>query len=276
MSRQTGRDNTDSLKLAVFDWAGTTVDYGCMAPAAVFIEGFRRKGVSISMQQARAPMGMEKRAHIAAIAAMPEVAALWKEVHGQPMGEEDIDEMYEVFAPLLLDVLAEHSQLIPGTVDTMAALRQRGMRIAGTTGYFKEAMDVVAAAAARQGYTPDISIASTEVPAGRPAPWLIFRAMEQLRVYPPRLVVKIGDTRPDVEAGLNAGVWTIGLAQTGNEVGLTEVEWQALSDAARAKNLENARQVLADAGAHYVVDGIWDLPDVFDEINRRLVQGEKP
>jgi phosphonoacetaldehyde hydrolase len=53
------------IKLAVFDWAGTTVDYGCCAPAAVFIEGYRHKGVAITLAEARAPMGIEKRAHIA-------------------------------------------------------------------------------------------------------------------------------------------------------------------------------------------------------------------
>ena len=96
------------LRLAIFDFAGTTVDYGCCAPAAVFIEGYRRKGIDITMAQARGPMGMEKRAHIRTIGKMPAVAAKWQQIHGRAMTAQDIDEMYEEFVPLLLAVLGEY------------------------------------------------------------------------------------------------------------------------------------------------------------------------
>ena len=69
---------TGPLKAVILDWAGTVVDYGSCAPAGVFVEVFARHAVPITMQQARAPMGSEKRAHIAAVAAMPEVAEAWR------------------------------------------------------------------------------------------------------------------------------------------------------------------------------------------------------
>jgi phosphonoacetaldehyde hydrolase len=264
------------LKLAVFDFAGTTVDYGCCAPAAVFIEGYRRQGVEITMAQARGPMGMEKRAHIQTIGAMPEVAAKWQQVHGRAMTAQDIDAMYDDFVPLLLAVLAEYSDLIPGTVATMDHLRAHDILIAGTTGYFDEALEIVQAAAAKQGYTPDFATCATRVPAGRPAPWMIYRAMEALNVYPPAAVVKVGDTVPDIAAGLNAGVWTVGVAKTGNEVGLSEAELAALDPAAATPLIAAARQKLANAGAHYVIDGIDELPTIVAQINDRLAQGEQP
>lgn len=264
------------VKLAVFDWAGTTVDYGCCAPAAVFIAGFRRKGVTISMAQARAPMGMEKRAHIAAIAAMDEVAAAWRSVHGCAITEQDIDALYADFAPLLLETLAEYAALIPGVLGCMGHLRQAGVLVGASTGYFDEAAAVVAAEAARQGYAPDSNICATQVPAGRPAPWMIYRIMEQLSVFPPEAVVCIGDTIPDVEAGLNAGVWTIAVAKTGNEVGLTEAETAALDSKILAAKLGRAHERLAQAGAHYVIDGLWDVPEVVEAINQRIARGERP
>lgn len=264
------------LKLIVFDWAGTTVDYGCIAPAAVFVEGFRRRGVEISLHEARGPMGMEKRAHIATLGADPAIAARWHAVHGRAMQPADVDALYADFVPLLLDVLAQHSALIPGTLETVAALAERGIAVAGSTGYFVEAMQVVAQSAAAQGYAPAFTVSANQVPAGRPAPWMIYRAMEALGVYPPQAVVAVGDTVPDVQAGLNAGVWTVAFAQSGNEVGLTQAEFSALAPSDQTRRVRQARATLAAAGAHYVVDGIWDLLPVLDEIGARLRRGQQP
>lgn len=264
------------LKLAVLDYAGTTVDYGSSAPAAVFMEGYRRKGIEISIQQAREPMGMEKRAHIEVIGRMESVAAQWHQRYGEPMRTADVDEMYEAFVPLLLDVLADYSTPIPCAVETINAMRAKGLKIAASTGYFDDALAVVNRVAAAHGYVPDFSICATQVPAGRPAPWMIFRAMEALNVYPPAAVVAIGDTRPDVEAGINAGVWTIALAKTGNEVGLTQAEVDALTPTELQDRLHRAYERLASSGAHYVVDTIADVLPVLAEIDQRLARGEQP
>ena len=71
------------VKMVIFDWAGTTVDYGCYAPAVVFVEVFKRYGVEITMEQARAPMGLQKNEHIRAISRLEEVDAAWRERHGR-------------------------------------------------------------------------------------------------------------------------------------------------------------------------------------------------
>lgn len=264
------------LQLAVFDWAGTTVDYGCVAPAAVFVEGFRRQGVEISMAEARGPMGMEKRKHIETLGQYPAIATRWQAAHGQPMQPANVDAMYEAFVPLLLAVLNNYSTLIPGTLETMHTLQQMGIRIAASTGYFVEAMEVVCQAAALQGYTPEFTVSANQVAAGRPAPWMIYHAMEALGIYPPSAVVAVGDTVPDVEAGLNAGVWTVAVAQSGNEVGLSEAEFNALSPSEQAARRNRARATLAAAGAHFVIDGIWELPAAVEILHARLRQGEQP
>jgi phosphonoacetaldehyde hydrolase len=71
-------------------------------------------------------------------------------------------------------------------------------------------------------------------------------------------------------------MWTIGLAQTGNEVGLTEQEIEGLDPALLEEKLSRASQRLAEAGAHYVIDGLWDALGVLDEIESRLADGERP
>jgi beta-phosphoglucomutase-like phosphatase (HAD superfamily) len=82
------------VRLAIFDWAGTTVDHGCFAPATVFIEVFGEHGIELSMAQAREPMGMDKRDHIKAIMAMPAVAELWHAEYGRDATEQDIDALF--------------------------------------------------------------------------------------------------------------------------------------------------------------------------------------
>jgi phosphonoacetaldehyde hydrolase len=207
------------LKLVVLDWAGTTMDYGCYAPAVVFIQVYERQGVGITMEQARRPMGLHKRDHIQAISQQTEVAERWQEVHGRPATEEDIDAMFADFQPLQLQVLADYAELIPGTLETVAALREKEIIIGSTTGYFTEAMELLKKEAAHRGYIPDSSVCATQVPAGRPAPWMVLQNMFNTGVYPPEAVVKVDDTKPGIDEGLNAGTWTIGLAKTGNEVG---------------------------------------------------------
>ena len=70
------------IKAIVFDWAGTTIDFGSCAPAAVFQQVFRQRGIDISIEQAREPMGMAKREHIAAIANMRPVQDAWNATFG--------------------------------------------------------------------------------------------------------------------------------------------------------------------------------------------------
>jgi phosphonoacetaldehyde hydrolase len=270
-TRYTGR-----LKAVILDWAGTIVDYGSCAPAGVFVEVFARHGVPITMEQARAPMGSEKRAHIAAIAAMPEVADAWKRAHDRPCTDADIDTVYAEFVPLQIESLPRFADLIPGTIEAVAEFRKRGLKIGTTTGYNAEMMRVLGPEAANRGFEPDCVVSSDMVAEGRPAPWMALKAAAIMRVYPISAIVKIGDTIPDIQEGLNGGMWTIAVAATGNELGLFEAEAAALPPGEREQRLARAREHLQAAGAHYVVDGIYDVPPLLDQIEARLAQGECP
>jgi phosphonoacetaldehyde hydrolase len=265
------------VKLVIFDWAGTTLDYGCYAPAVVFVEVFKRRGVEITMEQARRPMGLKKLDHIRAISQQDEVAALWKKVHGKACTEADVQDMFEKdFVPLQVACIADYSKLIPGTVETVNELKGRGIKIGSTSGYFTEAMEINFREAKKQGYVPDVNACASDVPAGRPEPWMVLSNMQQARVFPPEAVVKIDDTKPGIAEGLNAGTWTIGLAKTGNEVGLSEKELAALSADEVKRRVARAADGLAKSGAHYVVESVADVPSVIDEIEQRLKMGDRP
>ena len=276
MSLYNGATSKGRVKLAVFDWAGTTVDFGCQAPVKAFVAGFKAKGIDMDAQTARGPMGMEKRDHIKTLTELPEVKNQWQQVHGRAILGEDIDSMYNEFVPHLLAVLKDDTSLIPGVRDASIALKKMGIKIGSTTGYFKEATDFVIAAAAEQGFRPEVSVCSTDVAHGRPQPWMIYRVMEAFNICPPAQVVNIGDTEVDIKAAQNAGVWAIGVAATGNEMGLTEVEWRSLDSTTRNMKLAAIQERFYQAGAHYVIDTLEELPSIIEEIDNLLANGHSP
>lgn len=264
------------IKAIVFDWAGTMIDHGCLAPTFVFREIFRQRGIDISAAQAREPMGMAKRAHIATIAAMPDVAAAWKAKFGSVCSEADIDAMYADFLPLQKDTLAEHCQMIDGATDIAAWCRQRGLKIGSSTGYTRELMEVVAPAAAAQGYEADCVLCSEDAPKGRPAPYLIYEAAKRMDVYPLWQFVKVDDTPVGIKAGRNAGCWTVGVTRTGNGVGLSVKELAALSAEEVAAKCDEAAAKLNAAGAHFIVESVADLKPVLQQIEQQAASGTSP
>lgn len=270
------RGYNGKLQALVFDWAGTLVDHGSCAPAAVFVEVFRRVEVPVTTAEARAPMGMAKRAHIEAVLADPGVAARWQKRYGRASTAADIDRIYADFLPLQLACIAEHAELIPGVLSAIEACRKRGLKIGTSTGYVRAMMDVVLDEARRQGFTPDVMVCTDDVPAGRPAPWMCWENARRLNVFPAAAMVKIDDTPVGIEAGVNAGMWTVGVARTGNEMGLSLAELNELPADERDARLKKAYERLTASGAHYVIDGVADLMPVLDEIENRLATGERP
>jgi phosphonoacetaldehyde hydrolase len=264
------------LQAILLDWAGTTMDYGCYAPAVVFIQVFQRKGVPITVEEARGPMGAHKKVHIRKISQEETVRQRWQAAHGRFPNEEDVEAMFQDFVPLQLHCLADYADLIPGTLEAVAEFRARGLKIDSTTGYTSEMMKLLMSEAKKRGYEPDSTVCASEVPAGRPEPWMCLQNAMNLRVYPFEACVKVDDTLPGIDEGLNAGMWTIGLTKTGNELGLNAEEIAELDPEALQAKLDRAKLRMAQSGAHYVVDGIWDVPAVLDDIQARLNRGERP
>ncbi len=242
----------------------------------MFVEVFKRQGVPISVAEARVPMGAHKKVHIRQLTRLEPVAERWQAQYGRPPNESDVDRMFEDFVPLQLACLADYADLIPSTLQAVTEFRGRGLKIGSTTGYTGEMMQILVAEAKKRGYEPDSTVCATDVPAGRPAPWMCLQNAMNLGVYPMEAQVKVGDTLPDIEEGLNAGMWTIGLAKTGNEVGLTEAELAEMPADELDQRLSRAYRRMHQTGAHYVVNGIGDVPPVLDAINARLARGERP
>ena len=105
---------------------------------------------------------------------------------------------------------------------------------------------------------------------------MCYRLAIDLRIYPLSSCVKIGDTESDIQEGLNAGMWTIGVTRSGNTVGLSEADWLQLDPREQAKLLACAEQELRAAGAHYTAETVAHALPLLDEIERRITNGEYP
>ena len=268
---------TDSRIKAVFlDWAGTVVDHGSVAPVRAIEEIFAEVGVTVSRPLVRRYMGLAKRDHICELLQEREVVEQWLAVHAVGPEESDVDLLYRRFEPQMMELLAGYATVISGAVETVNALRARGVKIAGTTGYTRPMLERLQHLAAEQGYRTDASLAPEDVGAGRPFPWMCYRLAIDLRIYPLSSCVKIGDTESDILEGRNAGMWTVGLTRSGNSVGLTEEEWGRLDSGGQATRIARAEKELRLAGAHYTADSIADVIPVLDEIERRITSGELP
>lgn len=265
-----------SVQAVILDWAGTAVDHGCRGPAAVFARAFEKFGLTPTDAEIRAPMGMEKRRHVETMLNSPRLAEGWLEKYGRRPEEADVDAIFAETRRLMAPTLADFAEPVPGCAAAIASLREKGVKIGSCTGYSRDMMTELLPAAINAGYSPDCLVTADEVPAGRPLPWMVWLNMTRLEVFPPAAVVKVGDTLADIKEGLNAGCWSVAVTRTSNALGLSAEEAAALSPEILAEKEANLGKDFLQAGAHYVISSIADLPGLVEVISACLANGRKP
>ncbi|MDG1893891.1 MAG: phosphonoacetaldehyde hydrolase [Fuerstiella sp.] len=272
------REYRGQVKGLVLDWSGTTADAYVIAPAVVFAEVFKNQGVEISMNEARGPMGLRKDLHIEQLTLDPVIRERWKAVHGKYPDQGDVDRMFSDFVPAQVACLPKYTDLLPGTAEVTQRLQQQGIRIGVSTGFTRVMVDVLLEAAIKQGFTPDATVAGDEVVNGaRPKPFMVYKNLDLLDLWPIESVVKVDDTVGGVGEGLNAGCWSVGVSRYGNYMLINSLEEaDTISEQEIQGRHEVTRQKLREAGAHYVIDSIADIEPVIADINARLARGERP
>jgi phosphonoacetaldehyde hydrolase len=248
----------DRFDLVIFDWAGTMVDFGCMAPVTALIAAFEAEDVSIDVAAARQDMGLAKRDHVRGLFRQPAVASAWMARHGRAADERDMERIMARLGPLMRDHAARAATLIPGARETFDRMRAAGLKVASSTGYTREMMQPVLERAAEQGYKPQHLVCSGETPVGRPSPLMIYKACTELGVWPLSRVVKVDDAEAGIMEGKSAGAFTVGIA-TGNLLGLSLQEFELIPPPAREEKLAAARKALMAAGADLVIDTVATL-----------------
>lgn len=255
------------IEAVIFDWAGTTVDYRCFAPVQAFIEVFKEFGMEVTMEETRKPMGMLKWDHIKTMLEMPRIHDLWLQAHGREVENKDIDEMHDAFTGKLMGILDQFSDPKPYVVETIETLRKMGLKIGSTTGYTDQMMEVVTKVAKEKGYEPDFWITPNSVENyGRPYPYMVFENLKHLHVTSVHAAVKVGDTISDIKEGIAAGVITVGIIEGSSLMGLTQEEFENLTDKEKQLCYEKVEKQYKDAGADYVISTIKELPSLIESL----------
>lgn len=270
MMDASGPQQAFPVRAVVFDWAGTVIDFGCMAPIEALLGVFAAAGVPISATEARRDMGKAKLDHLRALLADPGVAARWQAKKDRPADEDDVEGLYAQLEPAMQAAATKAAVLIPGAVEAVEDLRALGIKVGSGTGYTRAMMAGIESAAAEQGYVPDVIICAGETPSGRPSPLPCWAALIAMDAWPANRCIKVDDAPVGIEEGRNAGCWTVGIAGSGNAVGLSLADYRLLSEPERAARLIAAEAQLRAAGADFVIEDVSHLLPVVHEIARRI------
>lgn len=195
------------IDLVVLDMAGTTVDEGGLVYAALR-EAVDPSGTALAPADVEAWMGADKRSAIRALRTM---------VTGAATTDEEVARGYQDFRAILDRSYGERPpKPIAGVEGAFAALRAAGVKVALTTGFSRDVRDaIVATLGWVEGETVDAMVCTDDVAAGRPAPYMVFRAMERCGVVNVARVLVGGDTPRDLEFGMNAGAGVVVGVATG-------------------------------------------------------------
>ena len=267
---------TFPVKAVIFDWAGTMVDFGCTAPVNALCGVFAGHGVPISEAEARVDMGKAKYDHVTALLNEPGIVARWTAHFGTAPVLADIDRIYALVEPAMVEAAQRAAELIPGAADTYTELLRLGVKVGSGTGYTPDMMAAIRVKAAEQGYKPDVVICAGDTPSGRPAPLMAWAALSALNVWPASAAVKVDDAPVGIAEGRQAGCWTVGVAASGNAVGLNAAEFAALDPEDRARRVAAATAELRAEGADFVIDDVSHLIPVIHRIAAAIAAGQKP
>lgn len=256
---------SERFDLVIFDWAGTMVDFGCRAPVVALQKAFGRYGVSLTEKQVRRDMGKAKADHVRALFADAGVAAAWKAANGAIPTTQDCAALTADLGLQMREQAELAATLIDGARETVEKLRAAGLRVASSTGYTRAMMEPVLRLAASQGYVPDHLVCSGETPQGRPSPLMIYKTCVDLGVWPLSRVIKVDDSEAGVAEGRAAGCLTVGVACSGNSIGLSAAELAALPATQRNSLVASAENMLRAAGADLVLESVATLVPALEQ-----------
>ncbi|MHC8387395.1 HAD family phosphatase [Pseudomonas sp. MDT2-39-1] len=166
----------------------------------------------------------------------------------------------------------EHAEVTPGALDSLNSLQRQQIPCA----WLDELPPAVSHSLA--GALP-AWIKPSQHPATInpwPAPNACWQALMALNVEQLDGCVLVSGEPRLLQSGLNAGLWTIGLASCGSLCGLAPSEWQALSQKEREHLRGKATVQLFGLGVHSVIDHLGELDTCLADISLRRLKGEKP
>ena len=188
-------------ELVVLDMAGTTIDDGQQV-YRVLAETARAHGASPSQAEIARWHGASKHEAL---------RDLLSTRAGIPPSNAELETVVADFQARLSAAYADQPpHPLPGVTEALAALREGGVKVALTTGFDRVIVEsLISALGWEDESVADTVVCGSDVPAGRPAPYMIFRAMERLGVTDVARMLVAGDTPRDLAAGTNSGAATV-------------------------------------------------------------------
>ncbi|CEL95764.1 unnamed protein product [Vitrella brassicaformis CCMP3155] len=276
------RKATVDLRAVILDLEGVWFDHGLHGTQNALRESFLSRGVELSEDETRLVEGdphpmdatgkvgllrdlcqktedrMREAAQGATDLALPNVTApAWV-----------VPSLIQTFDSEYVKTVRT-SKPIQNATETLKSLKEAGLKIAVIADCNEEALEgfKLRAEYFGEGFLPDAFLSTRETSPKAPQPWLVFHLMHRLGVYPATSVVRVSSTASGIEEGLNAGCWTVGVARTSR---LVSERADADIDGSISKQLSDRIKTVYEqlyrAGAHFVIDGIWQLPKVLNEL----------
>ena len=268
-----------NVKAVLFDLGGTIVDKYSLAPLHALDETFYNFKIPLEPELMKRDMGNRKDVHIKKIMETEEFKLKWLKEYEQEATDKDFKNIFDKYLETQLNILKKYNEPLPHVYGTFNVLR-RGfkLKIGSTTGYLRDIVDVVEKDLIKKhNIYFDATVAGEDVENGyRPRPYMIFKNLEKLNISPIQSVVKVDDTTAGITEGLEAGCWTVGVSRWSSLMNFNDVEDDKIITQQLELREEKARNKLLEAGAHYVVPSIKNIPAVIEDINRRLSDGVIP
>ena len=257
------------IKLVIFDWAGTTIDFGCMAPVYAFKQAFKEIDIDVTFEEIRKPMGMLKIDHIKTMFEMKSIKDQFLEKKKRNYNDEDINLVYELFEKILFKDLELYTNPIPGVLETVQRLKEMNIKIGSTTGYTSKMIRVVAPRAKINGYSPGFLATADMTGKGRPDPSMIELNKIFFEIKNSSEVLKVGDTVSDILEGKNANCISACVIEGSSELGLSEKEFNETSLEVLEKESRRVYNTFKKYEPDYILNKITDLIPIIESLNKK-------
>ena len=262
------------IKSVIFDLGGTLVDPFVISPTISFIQSFKQYGFKITPQESREPMGIRKDLHIESILNNYDVKKRWMEEFKREPNKEDYDEIYNNYKYLQHLILPDYCSMINETEETISILRKDyQLKLGITTGFERTMVDIILDK--NKKLKVDSVVAGDDLIdelGSRPSPFMIWKNLFNMKIPHIHSVVKVDNTISGIEEGLNAGCWTIGVANYSNYMNINSIdEYNKLLPDELDDRRKEAKRILIFGGAHYVIDDLSFLPQTIDKINDKML-----
>jgi phosphonatase-like hydrolase len=201
-------------RLIVLDIAGTLLDDG-----GAVLDAFRvallKAGIEPAADDLNAVRGANKLQVFRSFAAR----SLGAGPEAIRAAQEGLATFNEELAIRLRD---GEMDFVPNLPDTLQRLRDAGLQLATNSGFNRSIAEAVLARLRRHAGALDADVCGDDVPEGRPAPYMIYLAMERTGIHDVKSVIVVGDTPLDLRAGTNAGAGGVVGVMTGSH------DWRSL------------------------------------------------